>query len=577
MSSFRSSHPLRAILVTIVGLAVLAGGLVGVDSASAAGTWSDAVRIVLDSPRTAPASFNAQSDTANHLSCTSDGACILGGSYYWQNYGSHAMLATSTGGVWSDGTPPPGFDFDANIETQYWLWAGGSVIEALSCSSPVECAMVGFAATNPDRPDVLKPFVSNWTGGVWGDPQFLLGLGDGIFANDTDMRFTALSCSATGECVAVGRSGFHCDEWYCWANQAFLMVQTGGVWQPAIRVPGLAGLNLGSDSQATSVSCSSPGNCMVGGFYSVMNGTAVEVRPFVTTSTNHVWSEAVSIPGVTPNNIDNLGPEYPRMKVSVSCPTDGTCVVGGYYSGYNSMFAPFRDRWGFVATGSGNTWTPVFTGDLLAPGTTPRIDSSVTSVSCATATSCTAIGAYTTEGGRQGFIATLSGSTWTADPLPGLAALNTADDATITSVSCVTNGTCALGGSYLAGSQRHAFVASKVNGAWSDAVAVPQLNSMNLGGMSEVTAVSCSSTGDCSAIGIYRFDPQNPGKQRVFATRLSAGGDPSTSITSTTSPSATSTTIDGSESSDADDGANGGQGDGAGTGATDQIAPTFTG
>ena len=540
-------------LVIIVGLAVLAGGLVGVDSASAAGTWSNAVRIpTVDRSQTPP---NVEADGANALSCSGPGDCTFGGAYYIQNSAQHAMLATSTGGVWSVGTDPRGLDPDSNIY-------GASEVRAVSCSAPGECAIGGNF-------DTVKAFVASKSGGVWQPTQLVTGT---IFASDTDIRITAISCSATGECAGVGRSGLSCGD-YCWRNEAFLTVETGGVWQPAIRVPGLASLNLGLDSQVTSVSCSSPGNCTAGGYYSIINGSAVEVRPFVTTSTNHVWSAAVTIPGITPNNIDNLGPEYPRMEVSVSCPTDGSCLVGGYYSGFNSTFAPFPDRWGFVAAGSGDTWTTVFTGNHLAPGMTPRIDSSITSVSCATATNCTAVGTYTIGGGRQGFLATLTGGTWTAVPLPGLAALNTDTDATVTSVSCAPNGTCALGGSYKAGSQRHAFVASKTSGAWSDAVDVPALITMNTGGSAEVTSVSCSNSGDCSATGTYLF---NPGKQGVFATRLAATGDSSTTSSSTTSTS-TSTTIDGSGSSDANDGANGGAGNGPRTGTTDQVAPTFTG
>lgn len=568
MSLLRSSRPLRVVLVALLGLTTLS---VGARSASAAGTWSDAARIVLDSPRPGPYTFNAESDTANHLSCTSDGACTLGGSYYWQNYGSHAMLATSTGGVWSDGAPPPAFDFDP--DTQYWLWNSGSAIQALSCPSPGECAMVGFGATTINGADVVRPFVANQTGGVWGTPQFILV--GGIFTADDNIKFTSLSCAASGECVAVGRSGFECAN-YCWANEAFLMVQSGGVWQPAIRVPGLDGLNAGSDSQATSVSCSSPGNCMVGGFYSVVNGSAVEPRPFVATSINGTWSNAVTIPGVAPTIVDSVGPEYPRMKVSVSCPTDGTCVVGGGYTGYTSTLVPnAHDRVGFVATRSGGTWTTMLIGDLLAPGAVPRIDSSVSFVSCATATNCSAVGTYTIAGGRQGFIATLSSGTWTAVPVPGLSALNTGNDATVTALSCAPTGTCALGGSYLAGSQRQAFVASRTDGVWSDAGAVPALIAMNLGGLSEVSAMSCSSDGGCSALGTYRFDSPQSGKQRVFATRLTTGVDPSTSTTSTTvdGSGAADGTSDDSGSPGTDDSSTGAS---AG-GATDQVVPAFAG
>lgn len=76
--------------------------------------------------------------------------------------------------------------------------------------------------------------------------------------------------------------------------------------------------------------------------------------------------------------------------------------------------------------------------------------------------------------------------------MPGLSELNTGNGAGVTALSCAPTGTCALGGSYTAGSQRHAFVASKVDGVWTDALPVPALIAMNTGGSAEVKSVSCS-------------------------------------------------------------------------------------
>lgn len=563
MSLLRSSRSLRVLLIALLGLVTLS---VGVRSASAAGTWSDAVALEV-----VPHSLNSrwpgyQYDLANGISCSARGACTFGGAFNLWRTGDETMIATMTDGVWSAGVDPFAVNGQEANRSQ-------ARVLAVSCSAPGDCAIGGLV-------DGGRAFVATKAGGIWLAPQEVAGIPVG----ETVRRTTAVSCSAAGECVAAGDVGHPCDDYYCYETHAFVTVQTGGIWSNASTLPGLEDLNTGRDSRITSVSCSSPGNCMVGGYYNTLPIGTGRALPFVASMVNGVWSNATTIPGIGPG-VSKFGLDVPKMTVSVSCPSDGNCIVGGFH---NTVFEPAAEKQGFVATRSGGTWTTVLISDLLAPGASPRVDATVTSVSCASATDCTAVGKYAVNGGYQGFIATLSGGNWTATPVPGLAALNAGNDATVTSVSCSASGTCALGGSYLAGQAQHAFVAARTSGAWSDAIPVPGLIPMNTRGMGSVTAVSCSPAGDCTVTGLFEFQaPGVPDPSRAtFFSSIDGGGTPPSSTSTTT-------TIDGSGSSDGStdgSGSSGGTTDGSGSSRTgdgtiddattvtgDPVAPAFTG
>lgn len=72
-----------------------------------------------------------------------------------------------------------------------------------------------------------------------------------------------MSCGSAGNCAA---GGYHTDR--SGNVQAFVVSQVHGIWGKARQVPGMAGLNKGSDAEVVSVSCTSPGSCAAGGHYS---------------------------------------------------------------------------------------------------------------------------------------------------------------------------------------------------------------------------------------------------------------------------------------------------------------------
>jgi hypothetical protein len=149
-------------------------------------------------------------------------------------------------------------------------------------------------------------------------------------------------------------------------------------------------------------------------------------------------------------------------------------------------------------------------------------DSALNSISCASPGNCSAGGSYqlgTDISRSEAFVASEVSGTWNvAAPVPGIAALNKVGKAQVSSVSCATPGNCSAGGWYTSGFypgghavKSSAFVVSQVNGVWRQARQVPGIAALNQGGQANVSSVSCTSPGDCSAGGFFYKAASGPG------------------------------------------------------------------
>jgi hypothetical protein len=205
------------------------------------------------------------------------------------------------------------------------------------------------------------------------------------------------------------------------------------------------------------------------------------------------WGTAEEIPGT-----DALNTGGDADGASVSCASAGNCSAGGYYTGNSGW-----DQ-AFVVTQTDGTWgIAQQVPGLAALGTGGN--AAVSAVSCTSAGNCSAIGLYTTNSGvGQGFVVTETGGSWgTAEPVPGLAALNQGGLVVPSSVSCASAGNCSAGGFYTDSNLNdQAFVVNETNGTWDSAKQVPGTASLNKYG-AQVTSVSCGSAGNCSAVGYY--------------------------------------------------------------------------
>jgi hypothetical protein len=103
-----------------------------------------------------------------------------------------------------------------------------------------------------------------------------------------------------------------------------------------------------------------------------------------------------------------------------------------------------------VAAAAGTWRTAQEVPGLAALRAGARADAKVTSVSCASAGNCAAVGDYQDPAGHGGvFVVEEAGGSWgTAQQMPGLAALNKGATVAAASVSCASAGNCAAGGDY---------------------------------------------------------------------------------------------------------------------------------
>jgi D-alanine-D-alanine ligase-like ATP-grasp enzyme len=350
--------------------------------------------------------------------------------------------------------------------------------------SSVSCSSAGncsAAGVYFDGGGVSRVFVVSQVKGEWG--KAIEVPDPDAFPPGGGAVASSVSCSSAGDCAAAG---YYSDG--SGHDQAFVVGQVNGRWGQAIEVPGTAALNAGGNAAVSSVSCSSAGNCSAAGFYTDGSG---HDQAFVASQVNGTWGQAIEMPGTAALN---AGGE--AAVSSVSCSSAGDCAAAGYYTDGSG------DRQAFVASQVNGNWGQA----IEVPGTAALNaggGAAVSSVSCSSAGDCAAAGYYTDgSGDRQAFVASQVNGNWgQAIEVPGTAALNTDGNAEVTSVSCSSAGNCAAAGQYLTREGGDlAFVVSQVNGTWGQAIEVPGIAGLDEGD-SPFTSVSCSSAGNCTAAG----------------------------------------------------------------------------
>ena len=139
---------------------------------------------------------------------------------------------------------------------------------------------------------------------------------------------TTISCSSNGNCVAGGTHAQPDDD-----NDAFgygfLAAESGGRWGKAFLVPGLDSLDVGRDEGVTWVSCVRPGFCSAGGYYeddSAAWCVSCHYDAFVVNDVHGVWFRAIPVPGLAKLNNRDLA----SLDIG-TCIATGNCRIVGSY------------------------------------------------------------------------------------------------------------------------------------------------------------------------------------------------------------------------------------------------------
>jgi hypothetical protein len=409
-------------------------------------------------------------------SCTSQGNCSAGGEYrpIARSTQMSAFVATEVNGTWGATIDAPGI---AALDTGKF-----AQLHAMSCASPGNCtAGGGYRMAS----GAFEAFLISQVHGTWQHAFEVSGIG-ALNAGGTSSIGT-MSCPSIGNCSTGGDytdgSGH---------VQAFMVDEVHGVWGTAVEVPGTAALNIDGNATVDAISCASAGNCAAGGGFK--DGSA-SFQAYLDNEENGVWGTAVEVPGTSTLNAGGLA-----AISAVSCQSDASCSAGGDYrdgSFHNQVF---------VVNEVGGVWMQAMevpgSGALNAGG-----NAQLVTLSCGAPGECSAGGSYTDlSNGIQSLLVNETGGTWTtAFEVAGTKALNVEGGGEgIAAVSCIAPGTCAAGGDYqdaFGGSP--VYVLNEVHGVWGMAQQLPGAAALNTGDSASIFALSCTASGWCGAGGNF--------------------------------------------------------------------------
>jgi hypothetical protein len=361
---------LHEVACTAVANCVAVGDNGGVTLAAGWNSTSWSIQQSVNPKGAATAQFAA-------VSCPTSTDCIAGGQYtqYTGSGGFQAALSEDWGGTsWEQQTLSPDFDLGS--------------LSGVSCTATTTCIAVG-----PGNPPVDGPSALAWNGASWSEQSLPLGAYN---------RGVPSGVSCLGPiCMAVGY-----DFNYEQPSDEVPSAQrwNGSAWT-LLNLPVPAGA---SSSVLTSVSCPTTTNCTAVGYAGLSNPLAAR------------WNGSAWTIQTTPGTAALTG---------VSCPTTHLCWAVG---GKSSIVA---EEW------KGSAWTrhslPVPMGATSA---------SLSGISCPSASDCVAVGDYTNRRGKAMTLAEQwNGTSWSILPTPNPSGSITSY---LSSVSCPTAQTCTAVGHY---------------------------------------------------------------------------------------------------------------------------------
>jgi hypothetical protein len=468
--------------------------------------WNGRAWKIVPSPRPA----GAVTASLNGVSCRTTTNCVAVGGHIDPGDDKGGVIAEHWNGkVWKIiATPTPKVrKVDALLGTPPRL-------NGVSCTTTKNCVGVGFTAS-----DAL---VERWNGAKWSlvatpKPQELYAIAE----------LRAVSCASANDCSAVGVSFLPIDQREgVEKNNSIIEHWNGKAWAIAPKAAGVpttkAMNSAGGLSELNGVSCLVVKNCAAVGNSTMgerWDGRKWSLTPVVA-STSHSSLNDVVCPG--PTTCFAVGAAAARLELrdntlierwdgtkwsvsptptpnginvhatltSISCVSSTDCTaVGGYFltpapNSNGSYGNPLILHW------DGTKWSNVANP---SPTTVPH-GGSLNSVSCFSASDCTAVGNYSTTNMVNGafdhrLAEHWNGTSWSLVALPG------PEEVFWNGATCASSTSCLAVGSTLPSG---AATAATWNGtAWS-AVASP---APPAGTYYSLSGVSCVTSSDCTAVG----------------------------------------------------------------------------
>jgi hypothetical protein len=178
---------------------------------------------------------------------------------------------------------------------------------------------------------------------------------------------------------------------------------------------------------------------------------------------------------------------------AVTCMSAANCLAAGQYHSAGR-------QQGMLLAGHGASWTATRAPLPASAAAHPHVI--LSSVACASASSCVAAGQYFASGSAYGLLVVGHDSSWQAfqAPLPADAAGKPA--ARLTSVTCTDGGDCVAVGNYLdKPGNEQGFIVTGSGSAWSSYRAALPASAVTPG--AALTAVTCPTASKCVAAGSF--------------------------------------------------------------------------
>ena len=324
-------------------------------------------------------------------------------------------------------------------------------LTAISCTGTAECVAVGGSAGNQ-----LQPLIESWDGSGW-------SIVPSPSPSPTGNNLNGVSCPDQTHCMAVGAVEVGADQ------QTLIESWAGTTWS-VVPSPSLSS----TGNFLSGVSCSDQAHCMAVGSSQVgTNGQQTLIESWDGTS----WS-VVPSPDVATSTYEEL------FGVSCTGPTD--CTAVGFFdsdSGVETLVESWNGSAWSIVPSPNPTSIPGLSGDSLH------------AVSCTSSTACVAVGGDSTVSSHfvQTLIESWDGASWSVVPSPD----GSGSASSLGGVSCINPSDCTAVGGSSEGIGGTTLVESWDGASWS---VVPSPNRGNppaagLGGVSCVGPTTCTAVG----------------------------------------------------------------------------------
>ena len=205
----------------------------------------------------------------------------------------------------------------------------------------------------------------------------------------------------------------------------------------------------------------------------------------VTRTLVEVWNgvDWSTVPSADPS------PSVDDVLYGVSCPSSTSCMAVGSTTDAGGYLQTLAEYW------DGSVWSIVGT-----PDTGAGVPNSLGGVSCASATSCVAVGSAATTTGSVTVVESWNGSAWSLTPSPDVPGTQTNS---LSGVSCPTQSECTAVGYDVDASGSEQTLVEAWNGSSWVVVSSPDTTSTS---SNALNGVSCTSVSACTAVGTAYSD-----------------------------------------------------------------------